>query len=140
MGDAEDFWPAIDDTEDLNSPVVLLRKQADILTTKSGHRLRGRVSTSTINVTGPAANALGAEHYSPAFAHTFYIEVPSLDDYSYSLFTILHGIDPYPVAHQDTNNVQGFLDAGQFTAWLRETLSSDKTKRILKTLSEQAIR
>jgi len=54
MGDAEDFWPPMEDVEDAKSPVVLLRKQAEALTDKSGHRLRGRVSTATIRLPNSA--------------------------------------------------------------------------------------
>jgi hypothetical protein len=81
MGDAEDFWPAIDNAEDPNSPVVVLRKQAEILTEKSGQRLRGGVSTQTVRLEAQARELLGIDD-NTAFTHVFKITVPSLEYYS----------------------------------------------------------
>jgi|ERR1700694_1142674 len=142
MGDVEDFWPIIDNTENPNSPVVLLRKQAEKLTDNTGHRLRGRVSTSSIKLGFLAGLALGITDVRRApdtFTHEFSIEVPALNDYSYTLFAISHAIDGYPVIYEDENGTwQSLSDVKQFTAWLKQTLSSEKTQRILKTLLEQA--
>lgn len=142
MGDTEDFWPAIENVEDAHSPVVLLRKQAEKLTDKSGRRLRGRVSTTTGRLGMDAMRALGKvdDIYSTDnFTHVFSIDVPSLEDYSYRLFTVSHGIDSYPVTYEDENHLwQALADEGKFTFWLKQTLSSEKTKRILNTLAGQA--
>ena len=73
------------------------------------------------------------------FIHVFSIDVPSLEDYSYRLFTVLHGIDSYPVAYEDENHQwQALANEEEFTFWLKQTLSSEKTKRILNTLAGQA--
>jgi hypothetical protein len=139
MGDAEDFWPAIEEAEDPNSPVVLLRKQAENLSAKSGRRLLGRVSTTAGTVDMNARLLLGLGPFENVFTHRFTIEVPALEDYSYALFAITHGIETYPVTYEDERGQwQALDDVNAFTAWLKQTLSSDKTKRILKTLSEQA--
>src|SRR5947209_14336422 len=116
MGDAEDFWPAIDDAEAPNSPVVLLRKQAQILADKTGHRLVGRVSTATMPPGGNLRAALGLEIFDPAFTHVFAIDVPSLDDYRYTLFAVTHGIEPYPVGYEDeARNSYVLIDVRAFT-------------------------
>jgi len=143
MGDAEDFWPVLEDAEDPNAPVVLLRKQAEKLTEKTGYRLRGRVSTSSILLDHEGRHALGLDLSGGAnpdsFTHVFTIEVPALDDYSYTLFSVSHGIEPYPVIYPDAQGGWNALANHEaFTAWLRETLASERTKRVLKTLSEQA--
>jgi hypothetical protein len=141
MGDAEDFWPAIEETESPNSPVVLLRKQAERLTDKTDRRLRERVSTLGTKLDFHASLALGIldGRRPDSFTHIFSIEIPALDDYSYTLFSISHLIEGYPVLYQDDDGSwQRLSDVGQFTAWLKQTLSSDKTKRILRTLLEQA--
>jgi hypothetical protein len=141
MGDAEDFWPPIDNAEDPDSPVVVLRKQAQILTEKSGQRLQGRVSTETVRLDADARELLGIDASTTAFTHVFRILVPSLEYYSYALFAISHGIAPYPVAHKNDANVwEAFANVNAFKTWLRAELSSEKTKRIVKTLSEQAER
>ena len=140
MGDAEDFWPPIDDAEDVNSPVVLLRKQADALTEKSGRRLRGRVSTATIRLSYEALQALRLDDNTDTFTHVFSIEVPALDDYRYTLFSVSQGIEAYPVAYQQEEGREwrALSNVEEFTGWLKQTLSSEKTKRVLKTLREQA--
>lgn len=142
MGDAEDFWPPIDDAEDLHSPVVLLRKQAEALSEKSGHRLLGRVSTVAIRLGNQALEALGIDPFGPnadTFTHVFSIEVPALNEYRYTLFSVSHGLETYPVVYEkEPREWQTLANAEVFTIWLKETLSSDKTKRVLKTLREQA--
>ena len=142
MGDAEDFWPPMEDAEDTNSPVVLLRKEAEALTDKSGHRLRGRVSTASVTLSHDAFGALGIDPYAgniDTFTHVFSIEIPALDDYRYNLLSVSHGLEGYPVVYQNEDHEwQRLANAEEFTRWLKETLSSEKTKRILKTLREQA--
>lgn len=139
MGDAEDFWPSLDDVEDANSPVVILRKQAELLSDKTGHRLRGRIVTSTVPARSGARGVLGLDLFAPVFNHAFLIEVPALDDYSYTLFSVAHGLESYPVAYEAGDGEWGDLnDPDRFRDWLKGTLSSEKTKRILRTLSQQA--
>jgi len=141
MGDAEDFWPTLEETEDAGSPVVILRNQAEKLTEKYGRRLRGRVSTATGRLSQSALAALGIEQmFSPDnFTHTFAIEVPALDDYSFTLFAVSHSIAPYPVAYQNEDGEwHALADRQAFIDWFKQTLSSERTKRVLKTLLEQA--
>jgi len=140
MVDAEDFWPEIESIEDPGSPVVLLRKQAEKLALKTGHRLRGQVSTSSGAFHFAAHVELGMPlDEEMGFTHSFRIEVPALDDYSYTLFTVSHGIESYPVIYQDDNQQwHALANSEALTDWLRETLTSEKTKRVLKTLLDQA--
>lgn len=142
MGDAEDYWPAIENTEDPESPVVMLRKHAEKLSEKSARRLRGRVATSTGRLGPDALGALGKENLfdQDNFTHVFYIDLPLLD-YSFQLFAVSHGIDYYPVIYYDDYHmVHPLANASEFDTWLKTFLSSEKTKRILKTLIQQAQR
>jgi hypothetical protein len=68
----------------------------------------------------------------------FSIEVPALDDYRYNLFSVSQGLEGYPVAHEEGGEWQALENAEDFTNWLKQTLSSEKTKRVLRTLREQA--
>lgn len=139
MGDPEDFWPSLDDVEDPDSPVVILRKQAEVLGDKSAHRLRGRVATSTLQMGRVVRDILQLDQFAPVFNHVLLIEVPALDDYSYTLLNTAHGLEPYPVACEAGDGEWfSVSDAGRFREWLKQTLSSERTKRILKTLSQQA--
>ena len=98
----------------------------------------------TIRLGREALDALGIEedpYNADTFTHTFNIEVPVLDDYRYTLFSVSQGIEPYPVVHRNENGQwEALADEAAFIAWLKQTLSSEKTKRVLKTLSEQAAR
>lgn len=141
MGNAEDFWPPMDDVEDATSPVALLRKQADVLSDRTGYRLRGRVTTITSDLPTRAYEALHLDTWPrpDTFTHIFSIEVPSLDNYRYALFSVSHGLEGYPVvSEEEPQGWRAMANPEEFTGWLREVLSSEKTKRILKTLKQQA--
>jgi hypothetical protein len=69
------------------------------------------------------------------FEHSFNLVVPLLDNYSYQLFNVAHGIDLYPI---HTGEGVPLESEGQFTSWLAKTLSSPQTKRIIESLLAQA--
>lgn len=121
--DEEDFWPAIEETTDVNAPIVLLRKQANILYEKTNYTLQGEVTTE------PGSSG--------SFVHSFNIVVPALNGYRYELFTITHGIEPYPVWTTENHLRKELASEQEFTAWLKSALSSEKTKRVLTTLLQQ---
>jgi hypothetical protein len=123
----DDFWPAIDEAEEITAPIVLLRKYAAPLWDKSGHLINAEVETRT-----------GSEG---SFIHSFNLIVPALDGYTYELFEVRHGIEPYPVWYLDEDRQRSeFADEKQFTDWIKVMLSSERTKRILKTLVQQVRR
>lgn len=71
-----DLWPRIEQPKEV-PPVAILMEQAAALGKKTGHLLEGRVNTK-IDDEGN-------------FIHSFYVIAPSLDNYSYDLFSISHG-------------------------------------------------
>lgn len=77
-----DLWPEIEQSREV-PPVAILREQAALLGKKTNHLLEGRVGTAVT----PEGR----------FVHSFYIVAPALDDYTYKLFEIEHGANPYPV-------------------------------------------
>lgn len=82
MSDAQrDFWPDIAVSEPVSAPLSLLKKQATALGRKTKGLLEGRVDTTT---------RLGD------FVHSFKIVAPTLDDYSYELFRVVHDVLLYP--------------------------------------------
>jgi hypothetical protein len=124
-GDPNDFWPDLKDVASVVTPVNLLRQQAATLSEKTNGDVRAYVNT----------DASGE-----SFVHRFNVIVPGLDDYTYELFQIHHGMNLYPVTwyHLLEN---GRLDSeADLVEWLRKTLSSAHTRQVLLTLLAQVRR
>ena len=69
------------------------------------------------------------------FFHTFRLVVPALDNYAYKLFQVSHGLSLYPVTER--LKYTEFQTEEDFIAWLRQTLSSDATKKLIGNLIAQ---
>jgi hypothetical protein len=127
-----DLWPDIEQSN-VVPPVGILREQAAALGKKTGHLLEGRVDTRI----GEDGN----------FIHSFYIVAPTLDNYSYRLFSIIHGANQYPVTVPHPRRMEAGLRPYPQTQrigsekllvnYLREVLNSEKTKRIVGSLLAQ---
>lgn len=132
-----DLWPAIEQST-VVPPVAILREQAAALGKKTSHLLEGRVQTRTDE--------------KGVFTHSFYVMAPTLDNYSYRLFSITHGAEPYPVTVPDpqiidpgvssfhVHSIDGALritSEKELLEFLRTVLSADKTKRIVGSLLSQ---
>lgn len=124
MADTQrDFWPDIAVEEPVTTPLSILKEQAAVLARKTNGLLEGRVENST----------RGRE-----FRYVFKIVAPTLDNYSYELFRVRHGVLLYPAwiqgpQLQDTElkSEQEFVDA------LKQVLSSDETMRVISALLAQ---
>jgi hypothetical protein len=127
-----DLWPDIEQSK-VVPPVAILREQAAALGNKTGHLLEGRVKT-----TKDEAGKL---------MHSFYVVAPTLDNYSYRLFSIIHGADIYPVTVQHPRRLDParrpfpqtlkLSSEKKLLDYLREVLNSEKTKRIVGSLLAQ---
>jgi hypothetical protein len=126
-----DLWPDIEQSQAI-PPVAILREQAAALGRKTNHLLDGRVDT----ITTPQG----------WFKHSFYIVAPALDNYTYSLFWIEHGVDQYPVqapknpdiaALTDTTTIVTIGSERELLEYIRNVLNSDKTKRVVGSLLAQ---
>ena len=117
---ARDFWGDLQATE-VRTPLSILREQASMLGPKTNHLLEARVDSDVSNGT---------------FYHRFTLVVPALDNYTYQLFVIEHGIDLYPV--KELGDPQRLNDEAEFTEWLRQRLTSPQTRKILSNLVAQA--
>ena len=117
---ARDFWGDVQATE-VKTPLSILREQASLLGPKTNNLLVARVDT---------------EVDGSRLQHRFNLVVPALDDYTYRLFVISHGVDLYPVRVWDT--AQELQDEAEFTAWLEQRLTSPETRRIVANLVAQA--
>lgn len=127
-----DLWPDIEQSN-VVPPLAILREQAAALGNKTGHLLEGEVKTR-IDEAG-------------SLIHSFYVVAPTLDNYSYRLFFMSHGADLYPVTAPHLRR----MDPGRgpypptvkiksekaLLDYLREALSSERTKRIVGSLLAQ---
>jgi hypothetical protein len=119
MAAQTDFWGEIVPTV-VRTPIAILREQAALLGTKTKNLVEATVYT---------------ESYGAEFRHLFNLVVPGLNDYTFNLFTIQHGINLYPVTV--VGRELRFETERDFTEWLRIFLSSDGTKKIVGNLLAQ---
>lgn len=128
--DQEDFWPDLSPAT-LRTPASILKTQATALSTKTKGLLGGEVETWT---------------YKDLIYHRFYIVVPALDNYRYSLFRIHHPPTLFPVSIDEEPRADitqmlpiDLRDEEQLQSWLKACLNSRETRRILESLMAQAV-
>jgi hypothetical protein len=118
---ATDFWGEIETTA-VRTPLSILREQAAALGPRTKNLVEAKVQTTI---------------YSGYLIHSFNLVVPSVDSYTYQLFQIEHPVDLYPIHVKDSPPI--ILETeDEFTAWLRERLSAERTRKILSNLLAQA--
>src|ERR1017187_9270395 len=123
MAAQPDLWGEIAPTA-VRTPLAVLREQAALLGRKTNNLVEATVTTGV---------------YRGGFIHRFNLVVPALDDYTYELFAVTHGIELYPVRKWDPLSVYpDFPSEEAFVEWLRQELSSPETKRIVSNLLAQA--
>jgi hypothetical protein len=115
-----DLWGEFRPAEG-RTPLAILREQAALLGDKTKHLVEARVVTRTEE---------------SAFFHSLRLVVPALDQYTYELFTVHHGVDLYPVTAY--GEARPLKTEDEFVEWLRARLSSEATKRIISNLMSQA--
>lgn len=115
-----DLWGGFEPAA-VRTPVSILRQQAALLGDKTKHLVQARVVTKTDR---------------SAFYHSFRLLVPALDEYTYELFSVHHGVDLYPVTAY--GEARPLKTEDEFVEWLRALLSSESTKRIISNLMGQA--
>ena len=116
-----DLWPDLE-VESVRTPATILKEQAEALSRKTKNQLQGRVDT-VIN--------------GNTFIHTFNIVAPLLHGYEYELFRVQHSAKLYPIKVPSKGHpaLTRFLKSEkEFLDWLRETLSSQRTKNVLYSL------
>jgi hypothetical protein len=112
-----DFWGEVEPLQ-VRTPVAILREQAALLGTKTNNVVEAQVQ-SWVG---------GSDFY-----HSFNLVVPTLDNYTYQLFTLHHSANLYPVM----SGYEQFQTEDELSDWLRQRLSSTETKRIVGNLLAQ---
>jgi hypothetical protein len=142
------LWPDDFGTSAVTPPITILREQAEYL----GKQTKGMVDGRVLTAKGSNPWADPAPVYDdPDVAqfqelkgeeflwHRFYLEVPTLDNYRYLLFTVVHSLDLYPLRLHDHAVEKTFRCNNQteFEQRLRDILASDKTKKIIRSILAQ---
>ena len=149
----DDLWPQNLNLEAGPTPLSILRTQASLLADKTQGVLEGAVETWSAG---------------PDIYHRFDIVVPALGRYRYELFKVHHSPTLYPVVVDEVPPpapaatapppfvplsaaevmdrmlaprapVVALRDEAAFREWLRQTLASEQTQRIISSLYGQAV-
>jgi hypothetical protein len=142
-----DLWPASISGPEVIAPVTILREQAALLGKKTNGLVLASVrTTATDSPTRDSKTGLrrltrpgqASDNGSERFIHSFQLVVPALEDYTYTLFRVEHGIEFYPVK-LDAPRALGRTAKSEeeFINSLRKILSSENTQRIIGSLIAQ---
>ena len=120
-----DLWPNDLGATDVVPPVVILRQQAALLGTRFKYAITGEVQSDDID---------------GKFLHGFYIVAPALGDYHYLLFSIIHGIELYPLAIQGVKDMTSLScnDEQTFIGSLQGIFQSEWTRKVIASLLAQS--
>lgn len=140
-----DLWPDNLGVNGGRAPAAILREQAQRLEEKTQNIITGRIEPSFL----PRLTV--REKYGTdedLFVYDFHLEAPVLDYYRYHLFSIIHGINFYPIIintddaikeeltgntlNLTANNKEEFLDI------LKRIFNSKKTIIIVNSILSQA--
>jgi hypothetical protein len=122
-----DLLPDDFGTETLQPPLAILREQAEHLARRTGGLVLATVGTSRKGID---------------FIHRFRLEVPALDDYVYSLFTVNHKVLLYPVDLRSDLLVDEYYsdlkNSEEFESALRTFFGLDQVRKVIVALIAQA--
>ncbi len=122
---SKNLWGDLSDLETVRTPKAILQEQADFLTGATEGALVGNVGVPFVVV---------------GFQYSLDVQVPSLNHYVYTILTISHNVNLYPV-RVDANATALSVaceDEEQFEETISQILSSKEVKRVLSRLLSQA--
>ena len=121
----KNLWGDLSELERVVTPKEILLEQASLLTEATKGVLVGQVSNNSIY---------------GKFAYDLEVSVPALNNYTYTILTIQHQIELYPV-RIITNGFVLSTECGsekEFISALTDILSSKEVKFVLSRLLSQA--
>ena len=133
--DTMDLWPDELATAERQPPVAILRTQAALLGRKTRNLVIGRVTTPSVG------QAFFSHLARTQFLYVFQLVAPALNDYTYDLFSIGHGVDLYPVElefHAAEGTKIESASEEEFIQVLKGVLSAPETKRVIGALLAQS--
>ena len=122
---AKNMWGKLDDLEPIKTPTLILKEQGDLLYGATKGTLRGITTLQTV----------GDE-----FLIGFDIKAFYLNQYQYTLLTVRHGLNVYPLTVKDKvqdkeyscETEEAFVEAVEYI------LSSTEVRKIIQTLISQS--
>lgn len=122
---AKNMWGKLDDLEPIKTPTLILKEQGELLNGATKGTLRGITTLQTV----------GDE-----FLIGFDIKAFYLNQYQYTLLTVRHGLNVYPLTVKDKvqdkeyscETEEAFVEAVEYI------LSSTEVRKIIQTLISQS--
>ncbi|MCA9115787.1 MAG: hypothetical protein KDA79_11940 [Planctomycetaceae bacterium] len=123
----KNLWGDLKDLPLMRTPRGILQEQAEILSTATEGILRGRVDERQ------------CQDNNGALSYDLDIVVPSLNSYTYTLLTIEHPIELFPVHVYSLSFKPTTCETEEeFEAAIENILSSSKVRQVLSSLLSQA--
>ena len=104
-------------------PATILREQAALLREKTNQLVEGDVRSYSVD-----------DSPKLPFRHDFNVVVPSLGNWRYRLFTVVHGVELYPLRVQASFDTFECQTEEQFTEVLRQVLADPTTLKVVSSL------
>lgn len=127
-----DLWGDLPDAAKLKSPEDILQEQAALLREKTAGKLIGVVEP------------VEREHYGRSssradFEYVFLIRAPLLNDYTYTICQVRHGISFYPVSvdTSDSEYESTCSDMNDFLDCIGHILRGERVRGVVATLLKQ---
>jgi len=140
----QDLWAEDIGAETIKMPVAVLREQASFL----GNKTQNVVLAEVVSLSEGHGKDI-------EFVCRFNLKAPALGNYSYTLFSIAHGIEPYPLRMLLDKAVAkelgwtGRYEKGQDSCLinsedelldvLAKVLKAERTKHIIRALRDQSL-
>ena len=121
------FWGNLNELEIVRTPKKILQEQAGFLTTATEGSLIGQVDDQRTMV--------------PDFTYSLEVRVPSLNNYTFTLLSIEHSLELYPLQVMRYAIAEPSIrcrNQAAFESLLEGYLSSKEVKSILSKLLSQA--
>jgi hypothetical protein len=120
----ENLWGEIDLEPFSTTPLDIIRKQA--------HQL-GKITNNIV------LGSIETLRSAPKFRFAFNLVAPALEGYTYNLFWIEQGLDPYPVEITIENERSSiYHEESTFKVALQQELSSPRTHNLIRSLVNQS--
>jgi hypothetical protein len=126
----KNLWGDLPVVDDVVTPLRMVREQANILRQATRGLLHASITTTPLS--------------EGRMQHNFYLVAPLLNDYRHLLFSVEHGIDPYPT-HVSASVSKKPVPCKTQTAFenlLKIVLTRDDTRKAVASLmaNSQAIK
>lgn len=122
MADKKNLWPEFK-VEKINLPKNILVEQADFITEMTNKNILGKISTT---------------NQSGSIYHSFRLQVPALQNYTYYLFSVKH--DPiliYPLTINWRDSFIPVPNESEFLTALEQIFKHESTQKVVSSILAQ---